>query len=147
MRMPSITILLLVLVNIVSGSHRVNTVLCYSSHGGGLGRELHCYDALTNTVKVVNIRNTTLGTYSYDNAHDDDSSLPEQLTVYNNKLYFVANEGTHGLELWAYDGTNDPTMVFDLNPTETRQKATVRPPTPLRSIASPRARARACVWV
>jgi len=122
--MPSITILLLVLVNIVSGSHRVNTVLCYSSHGGGLGRELHCYDALTDTVKVVNIRNTTLGAYSYDNAHDDDSSLPEQLTVYNNKLYFVANEGTHGHELWVYDGTNDPTMVFDLNPTETRHKNT-----------------------
>ena len=143
--MPSITILLLVLVNIVSGSHRVNTVLCYSSHGGGLGRELHCYDALTNTVKVVNIRNTTLGAYSYDNAHDDDSSLPEQLTVYNNKLYFVANEGTHGAELWVYDGTNTPTMVADIKQGSDGSYP-VRPPTPIDRIPS-RARACGCVWV
>jgi len=35
------------------------------------------------------------------------------LTVFNNTLYFSANDGTHGLELWKYDGTT-ASMVADI---------------------------------
>ena len=43
------------------------------------------------------------------------SSSPAGLIVYNNALYFVANDGSHGTELWKYDGTN-ATRITDLSP-------------------------------
>ena len=43
------------------------------------------------------------------------SSSPGSLVVFNNALYFGANDGTHGLELWKYDGTN-ATRITDLSP-------------------------------
>ena len=42
-------------------------------------------------------------------------SFPSDLTVFNNELYFNANDGTHGSELWKYDGVNAPSMVADMN--------------------------------
>jgi ELWxxDGT repeat protein len=44
------------------------------------------------------------------------SSSPNHFTVFNGKLYFSAFDGTHGRELWEYDGTSTPTMVADINP-------------------------------
>lgn len=35
-------------------------------------------------------------------------------TIYNNKLFFAASDGTHGIELWSYDGTNKPVQVADV---------------------------------
>jgi len=52
--------------------------------------------------------------------HDIDpgkgSSLPAQLTSFNGKLYFIADDGAHGRELWSYSGSAAPGMVYDLNP-------------------------------
>ena len=42
-----------------------------------------------------------------------NSSNPYSLTVFNDKLYFSANDSTNGQELWVYDGTN-ATMVQDI---------------------------------
>jgi ELWxxDGT repeat protein len=42
-------------------------------------------------------------------------SSPSGLVVYNNALYFAASDGTHGIELWKYDGTN-ATRITDLSP-------------------------------
>lgn len=40
-----------------------------------------------------------------------------QLTVFNNNLYFSADDGVHGKELWKTDGTEAGTvMVKDINP-------------------------------
>ena len=43
------------------------------------------------------------------------SSMPAYLTVFSNKLYFRAYDGTNGYELWNYDGTNALSMVADIN--------------------------------
>ena len=37
------------------------------------------------------------------------------LVVYNGAVYFTANDGTHGQELWRSDG-NTVAMVKDINP-------------------------------
>lgn len=43
-------------------------------------------------------------------------STPEEITAYNNKLYFVADDGVNGAELWVSDGTNSGTsMLKDIN--------------------------------
>ena len=41
---------------------------------------------------------------------------PSGLTVFNGQLYFNADDGSSGEELWRYDGTNAPQRVTDLNP-------------------------------
>ena len=47
----------------------------------------------------------------------DIDGLPAALTISGSTLYFVANDGTHGFELWKSDGTAEGTvMVRDLNP-------------------------------
>lgn len=47
----------------------------------------------------------------------DSSSNPKYLTEYNGKIYFQANDGIHGTELWASDGTEAGTaMVKDISP-------------------------------
>jgi ELWxxDGT repeat protein len=49
--------------------------------------------------------------------HPSGSSMPGQLRDLNGKLYFVANDGVNGSELWRSDGTEAGTeMVVDLNP-------------------------------
>jgi len=43
-------------------------------------------------------------------------SSPEEITSYNNKLYFAADDGVNGVELWVSDGTNSGTsMLKDIN--------------------------------
>ena len=42
------------------------------------------------------------------------SSFPQELVVFNQKLYFAADDGSNGRELWQYDGTNNPSLVSDI---------------------------------
>ena len=45
-------------------------------------------------------------------------SWPEQLTDVNGTLFFAADDGTNGRELWKSDGTMTGTMMIaDINPT------------------------------
>src|SRR3989304_1105863 len=39
------------------------------------------------------------------------SSNPLLFTVYNNHLFFRADDSIHGIELWKYDGVNQPVMI------------------------------------
>lgn len=41
-----------------------------------------------------------------------DSQFDPHFTVFNNKLFFVANDGTNGFELWSTDGTTTGTSLF-----------------------------------
>ncbi len=60
---------------------------------------------------------TTSGTFlTKDIYPGDSSSNPQNLTPLNTKIYFTANDGTHGTELWSSDGTTvGTTMVSDIN--------------------------------
>ena len=42
-------------------------------------------------------------------------SWPLDFTVLNETLYFVADDGTNGFELWKYGGEDPPSMVKDIN--------------------------------
>ena len=41
-----------------------------------------------------------------------DQQFDPHFTVFNNKLFFVANDGTNGFELWSTDGTTAGTNLF-----------------------------------
>ncbi|AWB65108.1 hypothetical protein C2869_01025 [Saccharobesus litoralis] len=45
------------------------------------------------------------------------NSRPEHLVVFDNKLFFVADDGTHGKEIFTYDfATHDVSLVADIDP-------------------------------
>ena len=66
--------------------------LYFKAYHTSYGYELWKYNPLTGTTQVVNIR------------PGSSSSVPDDLTPYGSKLYFIANDGTHGAELMSYDG-------------------------------------------
>lgn len=47
---------------------------------------------------------------------DSTCKEPGGFIVYNNKLYYSAEDYTHGRELWVYDGINAPKLVADIAP-------------------------------
>ena len=69
----------------------------------GCGLELWVKDGDNDPARVYDINNGA------------DGSKPMGLTVFNDKLYFYANDGIHGQELFVYDGVNTPTLVYDIN--------------------------------
>ncbi len=75
------------------------------------GREFWEYDPAQATISGTNPRlvsNIRVGS---------SSSTPEDLAVYNNKLYFAANDGASGAELWIYDPISDAsTLLVDIEP-------------------------------
>lgn len=58
---------------------------------------------------------TTTNTTRFD-INPSGSSFPANYVIYDGKMYFEADNGTDGDELFVYDGTGLPTMVEDLNP-------------------------------
>jgi len=46
-----------------------------------------------------------------------NNSIPDWLYIYNDTVYFTAEDATNGVEVWRYDGTNAPTLFADINPT------------------------------
>jgi ELWxxDGT repeat protein len=86
-----------------------NNVLYFAASDGSgqnnFGVELWRYNATTNTASRVT-----------DIYSGPASSNPAWLTVYNNDLYFAADDGTNGVELWRYNATtNTASRVTDIN--------------------------------
>ncbi|HEX5753916.1 MAG TPA: ELWxxDGT repeat protein [Archangium sp.] len=62
---------------------------------------------------------TPAGTHPFVDIRPGESagSLPTNMTVLGDRLYFVADDGVHGRELWVTDGTAAGTRLFiDLQP-------------------------------
>ncbi|MDW7773529.1 MAG: hypothetical protein SCH71_11640 [Desulfobulbaceae bacterium] len=92
-----------------------NSKLYFSANDGSNGSELWVYDGVNPPSMVANINPES---YVYDGGSymSQGSSEPSSLTIFKSKLYFSANDGTNGAELWVYDGNTTPTMAADINP-------------------------------
>ena len=90
----------------------LGNALYFSADDGVSGRELWKTDVTGSTVQVKDI---APGTCSIGGIQVPCSS-PTGLTVFNNTLYFSANDGMSGFELWKSDGTALGTVqVKDIN--------------------------------
>lgn len=90
----------------------VNGILFFALDDGLHGVELWKSDGTSiGTIMVKNIKTPQ------NSINDDPGSNPGKLTNVNDTLYFAADDGIHGKELWKSDGTEAGTiMVKDINP-------------------------------
>jgi ELWxxDGT repeat protein len=102
----------------VSNLINVNGTLFFVADDGVHGSELWKTDGtVAGTMMVKNINPTTTPGATPIDPPTPNSSDPTNLTVLNGKLYFFADDGTHGRELWVSDGTTAGTnMVEDIDP-------------------------------
>ena len=88
--------------------------LYFTANDGENGRELWVSDGTSSGTQLL--KDLDPGTSTYGDAN---SSFPYNLTVFSDRLYFTANDGETGDELWVTDGTTDGTqLVADINPGE-----------------------------
>ena len=98
-----------------SGFTEFNDKLYFSAFDNENGDELWVSDGTSSgTQLLVDIRPSRRYFYSGSYAV---SSSPYDLTEFNDKLYFSANDGENGQELWVTDGTSSGTqLLVDIRP-------------------------------
>jgi ELWxxDGT repeat protein len=84
----------------------VNGTLYFSANDGVHGYELWKIDSSGNAVLVQDINPGNRLSYT-------NSSYPYELTNVNGTLYFAADDGIHGGELWKIDSSGSPVLVKD----------------------------------
>jgi ELWxxDGT repeat protein len=98
----------------------VGNKVFFSADDGSNGDELWASDgsaAGTHMVKDINPGSDPPPPNPWGPPGGPHSSNPNNLTAAGGKLYFSADDGTHGRELWSSDGTAaGTTMVKDVNP-------------------------------
>src|SRR5438094_21857 len=81
----------------------LGNALYFSADDGVNGRELWKTDG--TEARTVLVKDIAPGTVSIGGIQVPRSSSPTGLTVFNNALYFSADDGVNGRELWKSDGT------------------------------------------
>ena len=77
------------------------------------GVELWQSDGTTSgTILLKNINNGSQFDASTGAGNGFNSNFDPHFTIFNNQLFFVANDGIHGYELWSTDGTSSGTNLF-----------------------------------
>lgn len=77
------------------------------------------YADTTAHLGIWKTNGTTTGTTLVKNVYSGNGNFPAplQLTVENNKLFFIANDSIHGEEIWVSNGTTSGTHIAkDINP-------------------------------
>jgi len=89
----------------------INGKLYFAADDGQHGKELWKSDGSAGgTVMIKDINTSTTDPAA-------SSSLPAYLTAVSKRLFFTANDGQHGTELWLSDGTASGThIVQDIHP-------------------------------
>jgi ELWxxDGT repeat protein len=101
----------------ISNLTDVNGTLFFTADDGTHGDELWMSDGTTAGTRMVKDINPLNGPVYPGGPAGPGSSFPANLTVYNGTLYFSANDGIHGTQLWRSDGTAEGTvMVQDIYP-------------------------------
>ena len=89
-----------------------NDKLYFSANDGENGRELFVTDGTTEGTQLLVDLDPGSSNYGYNY-----SSYPAGFTEFDGKLYFSANDGESGTELFVTDGTAEGTqLLIDLNP-------------------------------
>ena len=92
--------------------------LFFVADNGDNGRELWVSDGTSEGTKLVkDINPGVTDGYFYPFEPRVDNSFPDELIAIGDSIYFSANDGENGTELWVSDGTTKGTkLVKDINP-------------------------------
>ena len=90
---------------------KLNDKLYFSADDGENGRELWVTDGTAEGTQLLK------DIYPSNSEYGSLNSAPDNLIEFNDKLYFSANDGENGRELWVSDGTAEGTqMLLDIYP-------------------------------
>lgn len=81
----------------------IGSTIYFKAVGSGIGAELYKWNGSSVSL-VQDLRSGA-----------DAGSDPTFLTTFGDHIYFVANDGTHGQELWRIGSTGMPELVKDIN--------------------------------
>jgi ELWxxDGT repeat protein len=84
-----------------------NDKLYFKANDGVHGEELFVSDGTAEGTQLVADINQETSSYGYSYG-----SSPSDLVEFNDKLYFAANDGVHGRELFVSDGTAEGTQLL-----------------------------------